>query len=81
MHDLGAKKWKLVAARVNHSPRTPAECKLRWNELSKGTGVKKAWTAEEDEAMRAFVATNGPGDWGVVASRLPGRNGKQCRER
>ncbi|KAJ0408186.1 hypothetical protein ATCC90586_006496 [Pythium insidiosum] len=31
--------------------------------------------------MLELVKSHGPGKWAVIASYLPGRNGKQCRER
>lgn len=36
---------------------------------------------EEDEKLRALVAELGEDSWEIVASRLPGRNVRQCRER
>lgn len=45
------------------------------------TAVKRPWTKEEDDHMRALVSKYGPRKWSVIASNLPGRVGKQCRER
>ena len=42
---------------------------------------KNAWTAEEDLTLARIVEECGPGRWTKVASQLPGRMGKQCRER
>lgn len=42
---------------------------------------KRLWTAEEDEIVRECVTTNGPRGWSRIADLLPGRKGKQCRER
>eukprot|EP00966_Prymnesium_polylepis_P188303 4364100-Prymnesium_polylepis.1 len=42
---------------------------------------KHAWTTQEDETLMRMVQTHGPGRWSQVASHLPGRMGKQCRER
>lgn len=39
------------------------------------------WTAEEDEILRQNVAKQGVNHWRDIAQHLPGRNGKQCRER
>ncbi|KAL3926579.1 MAG: hypothetical protein SGPRY_003234 [Prymnesium sp.] len=42
---------------------------------------KHAWTTQEDETLMRMVHAHGPGRWSQVASHLPGRLGKQCRER
>lgn len=42
---------------------------------------RKPWTVEEDEAVRAAVATVGVRQWPLVAEMCPWRTGKQCRER
>lgn len=43
--------------------------------------IKGAWTEEEDELLRSLVAKYGPKRWSLIAQNLPGRIGKQCRER
>lgn len=45
--------------------------------------VKGPWTKEEDKVVYDMVTTHGVGGvkWSVIASALPGRIGKQCRER
>ena len=48
----------------------------------KGSGVmKRAWLAEEDTLLLVLVKEHGPRRWSVIAAHLPGRVGKQCRER
>lgn len=39
------------------------------------------WTAEEDVLLCKAVGTIGPRNWSQVAQLVPGRIGKQCRER
>eukprot|EP00981_Chlorochromonas_danica_P002532 scaffold487_cov178-Ochromonas_danica.AAC.20 len=41
----------------------------------------KKWTPEEDALMIKLVTENGTRYWTLIASKLPGRTGKQCRER
>lgn len=58
--------------------RTPARRRVR---RSTNTVVKRPWTAEEDEIVLAHVRKYGPHGWSRIALTLPGRKGKQCRER
>ena len=39
------------------------------------------WSEEEDLMVAKLVHMNGPQKWTYIASHLPGRIGKQCRER
>ena len=41
----------------------------------------KPWTNEEDAKVRSLVEEHGTKRWSVIAASLPGRTGKQCRER
>ncbi|CCI47072.1 unnamed protein product [Albugo candida] len=76
----GGKKWKTIATFFDG--RGPTECNVRWNQLQNhGSAVKKPWCPSEDMRMLELVMTHGAGKWAVIASYLPGRNGKQCRER
>ena len=45
-------------------------------EISKGP-----WTKEEDEKIISLVRAHGAKKWSQIAAELPGRIGKQCRER
>jgi len=52
--------------------------------LSNNTTVllhKGPWTPEEDALVKTLVATHGPKKWSLISLSLPGRVGKQCRER
>ena len=42
---------------------------------------RKPWSTSEDDAVRAAVALHGLRAWSDVAAAVPGRTGKQCRER
>ncbi|XBI30207.1 hypothetical protein VPH35_054005 [Triticum aestivum] len=39
------------------------------------------WTEEEDELLRRLVDEHGEHKWATICKHLPGRIGKQCRER
>ena len=42
---------------------------------------RKPWSEEEDGRLRALVKEHGMQQWAQIAQSMPGRNGKQCRER
>ena len=43
--------------------------------------VKGPWSADEDNLLKKLVCEQGPKRWSSIAAQLPGRIGKQCRER
>ena len=43
--------------------------------------LKKAWTSEEDLLLTELTNTHGTTNWTLIATKLPTRTGKQCRER
>uniref|UniRef100_A0A0D9WWV0 Uncharacterized protein n=1 Tax=Leersia perrieri TaxID=77586 RepID=A0A0D9WWV0_9ORYZ len=43
--------------------------------------INGPWTREEDEVLRNMVIQHGNRKWAEIAKSLPGRIGKQCRER
>lgn len=51
------------------------------SEGSKRTRVRGQWTPEEDELLASLVQEFGLKKWALIADRVPGRIGKQCRER
>ena len=63
--------------------RTDVQCLHRWNKVLKPGLLKGPWTAEEDNIVRSMVNQFGLGKikWSEIATQLPGRIGKQCRER
>ena len=42
---------------------------------------RKPWSDEEDGRLRSLVKEHGTQQWAQIAQNMPGRNGKQCRER
>ena len=42
---------------------------------------KKIWTPEEDEVLLELIGRFGPARWSTISAHMPGRQGKQCRER
>ena len=53
----------------------------RWDKVLNPCLIKGSWTREEDEIIVQFVKENGVKNWTKLAQLLPGRIGKQCRER
>lgn len=53
----------------------------RWTKVLDPTLMKGSWTRHEDETIINFVKQNGTKSWTKLAEQLPGRIGKQCRER
>ncbi|CAH2054386.1 unnamed protein product [Thlaspi arvense] len=61
--------------------RTEVQCLHRWQKVLNPDLIKGPWTQEEDETIVELVEKYGPAKWSVIAKSLPGRIGKQCRER
>nr|WLQ69465.1 MYB protein [Zingiber officinale] len=61
--------------------RTEVQCLHRWQKVLNPELIKGPWTQEEDEQIISLVAKYGPSKWSTIAKSLPGRIGKQCRER
>jgi hypothetical protein len=49
--------------------------------LTTNLGKKKSWTVDEDSYLIKLVQKYGAQKWTSIAEHLPGRIGKQCRER
>lgn len=84
VNELGPKNWKKVASLMALStPRTDVQCLYRWNKVLKPGIYKGPWTPDEDKLVREIVHKIGIEHikWAEVAAHLPGRIGKQCRER
>ncbi|XP_021735887.1 transcription factor MYB3R-5-like isoform X1 [Chenopodium quinoa] len=73
------KNWKKIAE--HFSGRTDVQCLHRWQKVLNPELVKGPWTKEEDDCIMEMVQMHGCKSWSVIAKRLPGRIGKQCRER
>lgn len=67
------------AAKASIAPPRPHSPGIRKRGASSGKG-KRLWTSEEDERLRQLAGCS-PENWNVISVSLPGRTGKQCRER
>ncbi|KAF5812014.1 putative transcription factor MYB family [Helianthus annuus] len=73
------KSWKKIA---EYFPdRSEVQCLHRWQKVLNPELIKGPWTHEEDEKIVELVKRYGPTKWSLIAKSLPGRIGKQCRER
>lgn len=73
------KNWKKIAECFKD--RTDVQCLHRWQKVLNPELIKGPWSKEEDEIIVQLVNKYGPKKWSTIAQHLPGRIGKQCRER
>ncbi|XP_014753766.1 transcription factor MYB3R-1 isoform X2 [Brachypodium distachyon] len=73
------KNWKKIAECF--PDRTDVQCLHRWQKVLNPELIKGPWSKEEDEVIVDMVRKYGPKKWSTIAQALPGRIGKQCRER
>lgn len=76
------KSWKKIAA-CFESRKTEQECMRHWRNVLNPPIVKGkgSWTPEEDQKLKDLVEQYGRTKWSYIGKFLPGRIGKQCRER
>lgn len=79
VEDNKGKNWKRIAGFL--PGKSDVQCLHRWQKVLNPELIKGPWTEEEDNIVVKLVAENGPQKWTHVAEHLPGRIGKQCRER
>ncbi|KAK1367748.1 Myb-related protein like [Heracleum sosnowskyi] len=76
---FNGKNWKKIAECFKE--RTDVQCLHRWQKVLNPELVKGPWSKEEDDIIIQLVEQIGPKKWSSIAQHLPGRIGKQCRER
>jgi hypothetical protein len=77
MHD--GKNWKSIASYLDG--KTEVQCLHRWTKVLNPNLTKGPWTDDEDRLVVELVEKHGAKKWSLIAQNLPGRIGKQCRER
>ena len=77
MHD--GKNWKSIASYLKG--KTEVQCLHRWTKVLNPSLTKGPWTEAEDRLVVELVENHGAKQWSLIAQNLPGRIGKQCRER
>ena len=76
---LTSVNWNEVV--LNFPGKTVQQVSERWNKVVDPSLIKGSWTRHEDEVIIDFVQRYGNKNWTKLATLLPGRIGKQCRER
>ncbi|KAF6137779.1 hypothetical protein GIB67_040487 [Kingdonia uniflora] len=76
---FNGKSWKKIAEFF--PDRSEVQCLHRWQKVLNPELIKGPWTQEEDDKIVELVAKYGPTKWSIISKSLPGRIGKQCRER
>jgi hypothetical protein len=77
---VGPSNWKMIAAEFLGEQRSDVQCLHRWQKVLQPGLVKGPWTKEEDQIIIDCIDA-GITKWSEIAERIPGRIGKQCRER
>lgn len=76
----GLSNWIDIAVSMGTN-RTPFQCLARYQRSLNASIIKREWTEEEDNQLRAAVEAFGEGNWQVNASTMEGRTGTQCSNR
>jgi hypothetical protein len=79
VNTFGTKNWKKISECIGH--RTAVQCLHRWTKILKPGLIKGPWRLDEDKKLIEWVKVEGPHKWSQCAELIPGRSGKQCRER
>ena len=80
VRQFGTKSWYKIS-KLMKMPEI--QCHNRWLELNNDSHIIKhgGWSKAEDKILVQRVSEIGTRNWVAVANGLPGRIGKQCRER
>jgi len=77
---IGAQNWKKISMEYLRGARSEVQCLHRWTKVLQ-PGLKKGkWKDDEDAAILRCIS-DGMTKWTDIAEQIPGRVGKQCRER
>ena len=78
VNQYGSNSWNRIS---KLSGKSEIKCHMRWMELNNRGRESGVWSEEEDRVLIQLVHQYGLQNWTQIAERLPGRIGKQCRER
>ena len=77
---IGPKNWRRISTEFLQGKRSDVQCLHRWQKVLRPGLVKGPWTKDEDKIIIDCIKL-GVTKWSEIAERIPGRIGKQCRER
>ena len=77
---IGPRNWKRISQEFLKECRSDVQCLHRWQKVLRPGLVKGPWTREEDDTIVHSIQS-GVTKWSEIAAQIPGRIGKQCRER
>ncbi|GMQ11457.1 hypothetical protein CsSME_00054095 [Camellia sinensis var. sinensis] len=80
VQERGINNWIEIAVLLGTN-RTPFQCLARYQRSLNASILKREWTEDEDNKLRAAVEALGESNWQSVASTLEGRTGTQCSNR
>lgn len=72
---------KQITTHEGAFPNSQRTVKSPYQPLVNEPKAKRPWTEQEDSFLRSLVDQLGQGLWAAIASQIPGRSGKQVRER
>ena len=78
VNQYGSNAWNRIS---KLSGKSEIKCHMRWMELNNKGRESGVWTEQEDRVLIQLVSQYGLQNWTLIAENLPGRIGKQCRER
>jgi hypothetical protein len=76
---FGAPNWAHISK--SFPGKSETQVAERWTKVLDPSLLKGSWTRHEDEVIVSYVTENGTKSWAKLSELLPGRIGKQCRER
>jgi len=77
---IGPKNWRRISKDFLGGRRSDVQCLHRWQKVLRPGLVKGPWTKDEDKQIVECIKS-GVTKWSEIAELIPGRIGKQCRER
>ncbi|XP_057770505.1 uncharacterized protein LOC130990303 isoform X2 [Salvia miltiorrhiza] len=80
IQEKGLINWIDIAASLGTN-RTPFQCLARYQRSLNASILKREWTNEDDNKLRAAIETYGESNWQAVANAMEGRRGTQCSNR
>ena len=79
LNNISNINWNKISEKLEN--KNARQCQTRWQNILDPNRIKGPWTKEEDLKLIELVKKFGPEKWSNISTYLPGRLGKQCRER